>query len=137
MSGANNNDMRAPLARARGLGSAKDGTHHFWMQRASAVALLPLSLFWLWHLDSIATRDYTAFLRFVHDPFVSIAALLFIAASFYHAMLGVQVIIEDYVHAEGCKIACLLLNKLFFLFAGFACAFAIIYINFSLNGNAP
>lgn len=128
--------IRTPLGRARGLGSAKDGTHHWWMQRVSAVALLPLSLYWLTCLPCLTSRDYPAFISWIGDPFVAIAALMFIAASFYHAMLGVQVIIEDYVHAEGCKIACLLVNKLAFIFMGFACFFAVIYINFALYGHA-
>jgi len=128
--------IRTPLGHARGLGSAKDGTHHWWMQRVTAVALVPLSLYWLSCLKCMTTPDYGVFIGWLGDPFVSIAALLFIFAAFYHAMLGVQVIIEDYIHAEGCKVACLLLNKLAFLFMGFACAFAIVYINFALYGRA-
>ncbi len=128
--------IRSPLAQARGLGSAKDGTHHWWMQRVTAIALIPLSIYWLAHLDDLAEKDYAMFISWLGDPFVSIAALLFIAASFYHAMLGVQVIIEDYVHEEGSKIGCLLLNKLCFFFMGFACFFAVVYINFALYGRA-
>lgn len=132
MAHENEATIRSPIGRARGLGSARDGTHHFWMQRVTAMALLPLTLFFLWHLDSIAESDYTAFLKWMHHPSVAIASILFVIASFYHAMLGVQVIIEDYVHAEGCKIACLLLNKFTFVGLGFACLFAICYINFAL-----
>lgn len=127
-------DIRTAIARARGLGSAKDGVEHWWMQRVSSVALLPLSLYWLAHIKDIADPDYNVFITFIGDPFVSIMAILFIVAAFYHAMLGMQVIIEDYVHGKGTKVACLMLNKLAFWGMGLACIFAIAFINFALYG---
>lgn len=125
--------IRSPLGHARGLGSAKDGTHHWWMQRVTAIALVPLSIYFLITLRGVMSVDRAALWRFIGHPLNAIPSLMFIVASFYHAMLGIQVIIEDYVHDEGCKIFCLMLNKLSFLCMGFACCFAILYISF---GNA-
>ncbi|MEZ0261099.1 MAG: succinate dehydrogenase, hydrophobic membrane anchor protein [Alphaproteobacteria bacterium] len=127
----NKDSIRTPLGRARGLGSSKEGTHHWWMQRVTSIALLPLSLYWLFQLKHITETDHGDFTAWLHQPVNGIAAVLFIIASFYHAMLGVQVIIEDYVHGEGAKIVTLLLNKLAFFTAGAVCIFAVLYINFA------
>lgn len=127
-----NTSIRTPLGRARGLGSAKEGVHHWWMQRVTAVALIPLTLFLLFHIDSIVSADYAAVTEWMSGIDIAIALMLFIVASFYHATLGIQVIIEDYVHGEGAKIALFLLNKIFFFFAGFAAVFAVIKINLGL-----
>lgn len=126
--------IRSPLGRARGLGSAHDGTHHWILQRVSAVALIPLALFFLSQLPEITSADYTAFRDWIRQPLTAIALLLFIICSFYHGSLGLQVIIEDYVSNAGRKFALLLLNKLTFLFLGFACLYAVIAINFALHG---
>ena len=130
MTQASQESIRTPVGRARGLGSAKDGTHHWWMQRASAVALLPLCLYLLTQMPHIVGGEHGAFMQWIAQPLPAIALLLFIGAAFYHAALGVQVIIEDYVHGEGMKFLCLLLNKLFFAFLGVACVYAVIRLNF-------
>jgi len=119
------------MHRARGLGPAKDGVHHWWMQRVSAILLLPLSLYFACQGKHIATGDYTEFLAWIGRPGVAIAAILFIVAAFYHASLGLQVIIEDYVHCEGRKIALLLISKLSFFSLGVACIYAIASVNFA------
>lgn len=124
--------IRTPLGRARGLGSARDGTRHWWMQRATAVAMIPLALFFLTQLPEITATDYSGFVDWMRRPFTAIAALLFIVSSFYHAALGLQVIIEDYIHGEGRKILLLLACKFAFLFLGCACVYAVVYINFGL-----
>jgi succinate dehydrogenase / fumarate reductase membrane anchor subunit len=129
--------IRTPLARARGLGSAKDGTHHWWMQRVTSIALVPLSLYLATQLREGMTADYAAFIAWVSYPPVAIALILFIVTSFYHAALGMQVIIEDYAGSEGWKIALLTLNNLLFFFLGVACLFAITYISFALYGRTP
>lgn len=134
MTEQNPTSIRTPLARARGLGSAHSGTHHWWMQRVTAIAMIPLALFFLSQLPQITAADYSEFLIWMKQPLTSIAMLLFIICGFYHGSLGLQVIIEDYVHSEGNKIALLLLNKLAFLFLGFACVYAVVYINFALHG---
>lgn len=126
----NNDSIRTPLGRARGLGSAREGAHHWWMQRASSVALIPLCLFFLMQFDRIVTTDHAAFIAWAAEPCVAVGLLLFIVTAFYHAALGIQVIVEDYVHGEGAKIAVLLLNKIFFFFLGVAAVFAVIRISF-------
>lgn len=130
----NIDSIRTPLGRARGLGSSREGTHHWWMQRVTSIALVPLSLYWLFQLKHITDTDQAGFTAWLGQPVNGIAAILFIIASFYHAMLGIQVIIEDYVHGEGVKLAALLLNKLAFFALGATCVFAVLYINFAPVG---
>lgn len=126
--------IRTPVGRARGLGSARDGVHHWLMSRISAIAIIPAGLYLMSCLDCLVAPDYAAFVSWMSLPFTAIAMLVFIVASFHHACLGVQVVIEDYVHSEGRKVVLLLLSRLFFFFLGFACVYAVIYINFGLYG---
>jgi len=121
--------IRSGLARARGLGSAKDGMHHWWIQRVTAVALIPLSLYWLFSLKEITNPDLAGFKQWISLPQNSITGILFIIASFYHAALGMQVVIEDYVHGKAALIASLLLNQIIFFFLGTACVCAILWLS--------
>lgn len=123
--------LRSPLGRARGLGSAKDGTHHFWVQRVSAVALIPLSLWFVFSLASLPGADYEQVRWWVGYPAVAVTLVLFIASALYHSMLGVQVVIEDYVGNEGAKIAALLLSKFFHFAVAAAAIFAVLKIALS------
>ncbi|MGH8457406.1 MAG: succinate dehydrogenase, hydrophobic membrane anchor protein, partial [Stenotrophobium sp.] len=118
-------DMRSPLGRARGLGSAKEGTHHFWMQRISAVALVPLALWFVFSVAKFTGADFDMTRHWVHAPSVAVALVLFIGAALYHSMLGIQVVIEDYVAQEGCKIAGLLLNKFAHAIVAVSAIFAV------------
>jgi succinate dehydrogenase / fumarate reductase, membrane anchor subunit len=102
---------RSPLGRARGLGSAKDGVHHFWVQRVTALALIPLALWFVFSVAQLAGGDYGMVRHWVKAPSVAIALVLFILAAVYHSMLGLQVVIEDYVSHEGLKLGSLLLMK--------------------------
>ena len=124
----NQSSIRSPLGRARGLGSAKDGTNHWIMQRLSALAMIPLILYFLTQLDSITGSDVYAFRAWAGQPLVAVALISFIVASFYHATLGLQVIIEDYIHHEGVKIAFLALNKIFFFFLAVAAIYGVIAV---------
>ncbi|MES2985093.1 MAG: succinate dehydrogenase, hydrophobic membrane anchor protein [Pseudomonadota bacterium] len=123
--------LRTPIKRARGLGSAKDGTGHFWLQRVSAVALIPLTV---WFMVSLITHligaDRAGVAQWLSHPLVALAMAALIAAMFIHARLGIQVIVEDYVHHEGKKIVALLLNNALILGFGGASLFAIARLHF-------
>ncbi|MDO8293317.1 MAG: succinate dehydrogenase, hydrophobic membrane anchor protein [Gallionella sp.] len=92
-------DMRTPLARAIGLGTAKDGVHHWWMQRVSAIALVPLTVWFIAAITAQTGADYTAFVAWMRNPTTDLLMVLLLIALFYHAALGLQVIVEDYVHS--------------------------------------
>ncbi len=130
MTANKNTSIRTPLGRARGLGSAKDGTHHWWVQRVSSIAMIPSLVYLLAQLPALTTHDHDALLIWLQEPLPALALAIFIASAFYHAALGIQVVIEDYIHCEGQKIALLLVNKLAFLFLGVAAVYAVARINF-------
>jgi succinate dehydrogenase / fumarate reductase membrane anchor subunit len=119
---------RSPLGRARGYGSAKDGVHHFWVQRVSAVALIPLTLWFVFSIARLPAGNFDAVRWWVHAPSVAIALALFLGCATYHSMLGVQVVIEDYVAADGKKIAMLLLSKFFHAIVAAVSIFAVMKI---------
>ncbi len=119
---------RSPLGHARGLGSAKAGTHHFWIQRVTAVALIPLTLWFVFSLARLPTADFDAVTWWVHAPSVAVALILFVPCALYHSMLGVQVVIEDYIGAHGTKIVALLLSKFVHAIAAVAGIFAVLKI---------
>jgi len=120
--------IRTPLGRVRGLGSAKSGVEHFWHQRLTAAALLPLTIWFVWSVARYAGAPYAEVLEFLHNPFNAAAMLLFVGAGFYHMMLGVQTVIEDYIHVEGTKIALLMFTKFATFAAGMICLIAVLRI---------
>lgn len=124
------NDMRTPLGKVRGLGSAKEGTSHFWTQRLSAVALVPLVLFFIGLLVSLNGASYVEVRTALAHPFTALVMALFVLTGVYHMRLGMQVVIEDYIHGEGLKIACVMLNTFFSVVVGFACVYAILKLSF-------
>ncbi|MEO1039153.1 MAG: succinate dehydrogenase, hydrophobic membrane anchor protein [Pseudomonadota bacterium] len=105
-------DFRTPLARARGLGSAKSGVGHFIGQRVSAVALVLLVPIFAWSLAKHGFGDYEAARAWIASPLGAIVTLLTLTAGFYHARLGLQVVIEDYIHTSTTKTVLLLANTL-------------------------
>jgi succinate dehydrogenase / fumarate reductase membrane anchor subunit len=125
-----NSSMRTPLARVRGLGSAKSGTGHFWVQRLTAVANFILTLIFLGVVISLFGKPYAAAMATLSNPLVSILMLLFILSACIHMRIGMQVIIEDYVHHEGIKIAAVIANTFFALAVGAACVFAVLKLSF-------
>ena len=96
--------MRSPLKGARGLGSAREGVEHWWMQRVTAVALIPLSLWFVASLIALTGSDYNALIAWLKAPFVAILMVLLLIALFHHTALGLRVIVEDYVHSDWAKI---------------------------------
>ncbi|MFM9890297.1 MAG: succinate dehydrogenase, hydrophobic membrane anchor protein [Rickettsiales bacterium] len=126
-----NSPLRSPLKKARGLGAAHHGVQHWWLQRMSALALIPLSI---WFLVTLVTKligaDRGMVGAWLGNPFVALAMAALVIALFVHARLGIQVIIEDYVHSESKKIATLLLNNVAMLVFGAMALAAIAHLNF-------
>ena len=119
---------RTALYDVRGLGSAKDGTRHWWMQRVTALALVPLTPWLAYGLVRIASMGYEQALAWVASPLTSVLLLSAILALAYHAKLGLQVVIEDYIHREGVKIAALIGIKFLTLLLGLASALAVLRV---------
>jgi succinate dehydrogenase / fumarate reductase membrane anchor subunit len=122
--------LRSPLGRAVGLGSAKQGVEHWWMQRLTAIALVPLALWFVASVIALAGADHVAVIEWLSGPLAAILMLLLIGATFYHAALGLQVVIEDYIHGEGAKFAALVLNKFICFALAVAGIFAVLKIAF-------
>lgn len=121
-------DYRTPLSRVRGLGSAKNGTTHWWMQRVTAVALIPLSFWLIYFLGLSLTAPYQQTVAWLATPINSVCIVAWIIAVFYHVALGLQVVIEDYVAAEGPKIISIWAVNLAFLFLAIAALLAVFRI---------
>lgn len=120
--------LRSALGRVRGLGSAKSGLHHWWHQRLSAVALLPLSLWFVNGILGHIHADHAAVVEWISSPFVTVLLISLIVSIFYHAKLGLQVVIEDYVHHEFYKVAMLAVMKLTLAFAALLGCVAVLRI---------
>ena len=101
--------LKTPLSRARGLGSAKSGVKHFWLQRVSALGLIPLGVWFLASVVAYSGADYETAMDYLRKPHIAALCLLFIAAAFIHMRAGLQVVVEDYIHREGSKLALLVL----------------------------
>lgn len=121
--------FRSPLRVVRGLGCAKAGTHHWWMQRVTALALVPLTLWLVPCLVILRRAPYEDFIDWVAQPLTTIPLLLFLGASFYHLKLGLRVVIEDYVHNETRKMVTLILVNFAIIALGTACIFSVLKIS--------
>ena len=125
-----NSDLRTPLSRARGLGSAKEGVHHWWAQRITAVALIPLVAWFAISLIMLSGADYAVVRAWIGSPVVMVLLTLTIVIGLHHGQLGMQVVIEDYVHSEGLKLALIVLLRFIAVFFGLAAIVAILRIGF-------
>ena len=124
--------IRTPIGRVRGLGSARSGTEHFWHQRLTAVANLFLVTAFVVILVSLLGRSHAAVIQILGSPFVAIVMLLMVGSVTYHMKLGMQVVIEDYVHDEKWKLAAIIGNTFFAIAVAAACAFALLKISFGV-----
>ncbi len=122
--------LRTPLGRVRGLGAAKEGTGHFWAQRLTAVALVPLTFCFVVIVFLMIGADHAGAVALMGNPLVAVIMLLFIVAGFYHMVLGMQVVIEDYIHHEGVKTGSVLLVLLGSFALATACVFAVLKLAF-------
>ena len=105
--------LKTPLARVLGLGSAKEGVDHWWSQRLTAVALVPLGLWFIYSILSLLASDHSAAVEWLRSPIQATLLILFNISVFWHAFLGLQVVIEDYIHTEWLKVALLMSLKMF------------------------
>lgn len=121
--------MRTPLKNARYLGSAKEGSDHFWKQRVTAVANIFLAVFLIWLVASLAGADYATVRAKLGQAWVSLPILALVVSGTIHMRLGMQTIIEDYVHSEGSKVVLLMLNTFFAVAIALACVFAVLKIS--------
>jgi succinate dehydrogenase / fumarate reductase membrane anchor subunit len=121
--------MRTPLGRVRHLGSAHHGTRVFWHQRLTAVANVPLTIALIVIIIGLMGRNHAAVVQILGSTLVAITMLLFIVTSAYHMWLGMQVIIEDYVHDEGWKLAAIVANIFFAIAVGAACVYALLKLS--------
>jgi succinate dehydrogenase / fumarate reductase membrane anchor subunit len=124
--------MRTPLGRVLGYGSARSGTEHFIRQRLTAIANIPLTIGAVLIVISLVGRNQAAVAQILGSTLVAIVMLLFIISTFYHMKIGMQVIIEDYVHDEGAKYALLILNAFFTIVAGYSSIYAILKLSFGV-----
>jgi succinate dehydrogenase membrane anchor subunit len=125
-------EHRTPLARVRGLGAAKSGTGDFWHQRLTAVANVPLTIAFVLIVIALLGRNHAAAQQILGTPLVAIVILLFIGSVTYHMRIGMQVIIEDYVHEETAKLVLIMLNIFFAIAIALASAYAIFKLSFGV-----
>ena len=122
-------ELRSPLSKVKGLGSAKDGTGHFWHQRLTSRLLIPLVL-WVGFSLAALPVDHATLVGWIQRPWVSVALVLLVITVFYHAQLGLQVIIEDYISSHSKRTVTLLLTNLACLLCGTIGVISVLKISF-------
>ncbi|GGB54901.1 succinate dehydrogenase, hydrophobic membrane anchor protein [Tistrella sp. BH-R2-4] len=122
--------LRNPLARARGLGSAKEGVHHWWMQRVTAAAMVPLTLWFVISIIAHLGAGRLEIVGWLSSPVSAALMIAFLVALFWHAKLGLQVVIEDYVHNEAVKVASLTAMTFAVIIVGLACVVSVLKLAF-------
>jgi len=125
---SNSKTLRSPLQVARGLGSAKHGTEHWWSQRLTAIALVPLTVWFVFGVIRHLGADHAAFIAWMKSPFSAVMMILTAVVTFHHAQSGLQVVIEDYVHVEWQKMALIIGIKFLSFALAAACVLAVVKI---------
>ena len=121
-------NMRSPLSRARGLGSAKTGTEHWWAQRLTALALIPLVIWFVVSMIIVTGADHAVAVDFISSPINTVLLILLIVATFHHGQLGLQVVIEDYIHTKWLEVSLIIAVKGAAILLGVASVYAVIAI---------
>ena len=123
-------DMRTPLGKVRGLGSARDGTDTFWRQRITALAFIPLVIFFVIFLIAHAGAPYEEVVDSLSNPFIAVLLGLMLIAGLIHMRIGMQEIIDDYIHGEKTKFLAVMANTFFTITIGALCLFAVLKLGF-------
>jgi len=122
--------MRSPLGRAIGLGSAKEGVEHWWRQRTTALLLVPLTLWLVVSVIGLVGADRAALVAWVGSPMPAVLLIVLLVATFYHAALGLQVVIEDYIHGEAMRLAVLMIMRVLCILFVVRGVFAVLKLAF-------
>jgi len=122
--------LRSPLGRAIGLGSAKEGVEHWWMQRITAIALVPLTVWFVIAVIGLTGADRAALVEWMHHPLPAVLMILVIVATFYHAALGLQVVIEDYLDNETLRLGMMIVMRLAAVALAALGIFAVLKLSF-------
>ena len=120
--------LKSPLGQAKGLGSAKDGLHHWWAQRVTAIALIPLTIWFAFKVAILSMSDYQTVLQSIGSPLSAALIVSLIVAAFYHAALGMQVIFEDYISHKAARIIAIMGTNLLMFLLGAAAVIAVVRI---------
>ena len=123
--------LRSPLGRVLGMGAAKDGVHHWWVQRLTSIALIPLTVSFVVSLFALPTLDYTSVHAWVHQGWTAVLLVIFLALACWHSKLGIQVVIEDYVHG-GAKTLWLIISTFAHTLIAAASIFAVLKVAFGI-----
>ncbi len=128
---ADDQDFRSPLKKAKGLGAAHAGVHHWMAQRITALALIPLVVWLVYSIVDLKGASYAEFMAWTASPINAVLMIFFVIASFYHGVLGAQVVVEDYIKCKCLKMTKLIAHKLFFTALAIATIFSILKIAFT------
>lgn len=123
--------LQSPLGRVLGRGSAKEGVHHWWVQRLTAVALIPLSIWFLVALLMLPLRDYDTVAAWIGRGWTPVLLIVFVLIVTWHSRLGVQVVIEDYVHKPGAKVFALVISTFAHFLAAAIAIYAVLKLAFA------
>ncbi len=120
--------LRSPLGTAKGLGSAKDGLHHWWAQRVTAIALIPLTIWFAFKVAVLSQSDYQTVIECIGSPWSAALIVSLVVAAFYHAALGMQVIFEDYIGHKAVRVGAIMATNLLLFLLGAAATIAVVRI---------